>query len=293
MGGRTRVVLLLVVPLVSSLDTAVGALLQNKIGLTRREAELVQHRHRKRHQSPLTLNELEETIEALPPSLLPGHVAELLRSTSLPALREMVAAQPSAKWCSYKKTLCDCGARSTAAEPPPPPRLVAIDCEFKPLRCAAVDDSGSVVLDCVVTPDKPPAGRSTAPLPSILRCDRPNLVSATAGDVRERLRDLLKSGATIVAHTPQSDLRALGFDEAEYSEVLPSGVVDVARLRLPNDGEYHEVASLRRMAKAHLKLERFQRGGARHCAIQDALVTLRIYQALTDEESEAGESSQT
>ena len=123
-------------------------------------------------------------------------------------------------------------------------------------------------------------------LPSILRCDRPNLVSATAGDVRERLRDLLKSGATIVAHTPQSDLRALGFDEAEYSEVLPSGVVDVARLRLPNDGEYHEVASLRRMAKAHLKLERFQRGGARHCAIQDALVTLRIYQALTDEESE-------
>ena len=71
--------LLLVVPLVSSLDTAVGALLQSKIGLTRREAELVQHRHRKRHQSPLTLNELEETIEALPPSLLPGHVAELLR----------------------------------------------------------------------------------------------------------------------------------------------------------------------------------------------------------------------
>ena len=241
----------------------------------------------------LRMDELEETVGMLPSTLLPGHVAELVRSTTLPALRRAAAETPNARWCTYKKQLCDCGA--TVAAPAteasaatlseaPAPSLLAIDCEFKPPRCAVVDASGGVLLDVLVLPDVAPAGRSSAPLPSILRCDRPMLVKSTSGELRERLRAYLAAGATIVAHTPQSDLRLLGFDAVEWQETLPRGVVDVARIGL---AEGAQVASLRRMAEEHLDLplERFQSGGGKHCAVQDALVTLRVYEALQQSSS--------
>ena len=110
----------------------------------------------------LRMDELEETVGMLPSTLLPGHVAELVRSTTLPALRRAAAETPNARWCTYKKQLCDCGA--TVAAPAteasaatlseaPAPSLLAIDCEFKPPRCAVVDASGGVLLDVLVLPD--------------------------------------------------------------------------------------------------------------------------------------------
>ena len=270
-------------------DTAVSSFLREKIGLTRREADLVQYRHRKVAGTTLRLAELKQTVGELPSTLLPGQLAELLRSSSVPKLRTIAsAAAPGVRWCSYKKTLCDCGATMAQAdEPPEAPEVLAIDCEFKPLRCAAVSSSGRVVFDCLVTPDVAPAGRSSAPLPSILRCDRPRLIAATAGSIRERLRKMLKAGSTIVAHTPQSDLRALGFDPDEHQLQLPAGVVDVATVNL-QEGE--QVASLKRLAARHLgegEAKHFQKGGAKHCAVQDALVTLKVYEALREQQRDA------
>lgn len=213
----------------AALDRAVSQLLQQQVGLTRRESDLVQHRHRKTTGTLLGMDELEATLDLLPPSLLPGHVAELLRTTGLPALRRTLAATAGeATWCSYKKTLCDCSAHAADNSDDEVqkslPALVAIDCEFKPLRCAAVDAHGTIIIDCLVTPDVPPAGTSIAPLPSILRCDRPRLRRSTAGELRERLRALLANGTIIVAHTPQSDLRALGFPMADWQEMLVRAV---------------------------------------------------------------------
>jgi hypothetical protein len=190
-------------------DAAVSTILQERVGLTRREAENVQRRHLKQTGSILGTAEVEETLLSLPASLLAGHVTELLRSTGLPTLRT-IANGGATQWCTYKKSLCDCGASAAddaGAEDTPPP-LLAIDCEFKPLRCAVVDASGAVVLDVLVLPDVAPAGTSSPPLPSILRCDRPGLQRLTAGALRERLRAMLSAGTTMVAHTPQSDLRA-------------------------------------------------------------------------------------
>ena len=76
-------------------------------------------------------------------------------------------------------------------------------------------------------------------------------------------------------------MRALGFEQHEWQTRLPVGVVDVARLGLsPED----QSASLRRMAETHLGL-RIQQGGAKHCAVLDALVALRLYEAITSRET--------
>jgi len=131
-------------------------------------------------------------------------------------------------------------------------------------------------------PDVPTAGRSSAPLPSILRCDRPMLSSATAGEIRSQLHQWLATGTTVLAHTPQSDLRALGFDDVDVADLQRRGcVVDVAVLRLP---EGSQVASLKRMAEQHdLAPPSFQAGNSKHCAVQDALVTLALYRRLADD----------
>ena len=89
-----------------------------------------------------------------------------------------------------------------------------------------------------------------------------------------------------MAHTPQSDLRALGFDADEHQLQLPAGVVDVATVGL-REGE--QVASLKKLAARHLgegEAKHFQAGGAKHCAVQDALVTLRVYEALREQQRE-------
>ena len=268
-------------------DHAVTDLLTKAGGLTRRECEAVQHRHRRLTKQKLDVEQLHSTLHALPDHLLVGQIGELLRSTPLSKLRQQCELRPDARWCSYKKCLCDCsampgdGLRDGGMASSPPPAVVAIDCEFTPLRAAIVDAEGRIRMDCLVTPDVEPAGRSTPPLPSILRCDRPSLVPSRAGEVRATLLELLESGTTIVAHTPRSDLRALGFDEASASD-LEERIVDVAKMGLP---EGAQVASLRKMAERHLQLPKgsFQAGGKKHCAIEDAFMTLRVYDVLLQE----------
>ena len=274
------------VAVTAALSDVVGLALQQR-GLTRREAEAVQFRHKRNTGGPLTMEVLQSTLAAiddLPNALLDGQVAELLRATTMDAIRSAVKASPDGRWCSYKRKLCDCGGRrldlATAARPPP--RLLAIDCEFKPLRFAAVDEEGSTRLDCLVLPDVAPAGRSSAPLPSILRCDRPQLVALTEGALRAQLTEWMALGARVLAHTPVSDLRALGIPELEVIELQRRGlVVDVALLDL---AQGDQVASLKRMAERYgVAPPGFQEGGAKHCAIQDAVVAMALFKALRPE----------
>ena len=85
-----------------------------------------------------------------------------------------------------------------------------------------------------------------------------------------------------LAHTPQRDLLALGLTEEDLAE---QGVelVDIGLLGLPASGQ---ARSLKNMAAAHLGTT-IQRGGQKHCAVQDALVTLQLYSKL----KESGEES--
>jgi len=278
----------LLVVVTAALNDMVGLALQQR-GLTRREAEAVQFRHKRNTGGPLTMEVLQSTLAAiddLPNALLDGQVAELLRATTMDAIRSAVKASPDGRWCSYKRKLCDCGGRpllvSVAAEAAAAPRLLAIDCEFKPLRFAAVDEEGSTRLDCLVLPDVAPAGRSSAPLPSILRCDRPQLVGLTEGALRAQLTEWMALGTRVLAHTPVSDLRALGIPELEVIELQRRGlVVDVALLDL---AQGDQVASLKRMAERYgVAPPGFQEGGAKHCAIQDAVVAMALFKALRPE----------
>jgi hypothetical protein len=128
-------------------------------GLSRREIASIDARHRRRHGKPLSAELVDETLRALDGlgDLLPGQLVHLLRSNRLETLVAECAraADRPRHWCSFKKTLCDC-----AALPPPlsepeltPPRLLAIDCEFRPLRIAAVDEHFQLRFDYIV-PDK-------------------------------------------------------------------------------------------------------------------------------------------
>ena len=58
-------------------------------------------------------------------------------------------------------------------------------------------------------------------------------------------------------------------------------LVDVGRLGVPAGAQ---VASLRRMAEAHLGLT-LHAGGRRHCAVEDAAVTMRLYHKLAAAEA--------
>ena len=239
-------------------ETNVGQLLQQR-GLTRREAEAVQFRHRRRNGVALDLETLEETlavVDGLPRALLAGQVTELLRSTPMDHVQASAAASPDGSWCSYKRQLCDCCAVRPASATvqqslTPPPQLVSLDCEFKPLRLAVIDEAGAIVLDRLVTPDVPPAGRSTAPLPSILKCDRAALVAAPAGELRRQLLDWMSAGTVVLAHTPASDLRALGMTEEEVAELQRQGrVIDVALLGLGDEQQQQEQQLRRRRQEA-------------------------------------------
>lgn len=249
-------------------------------GLTARESDAVQHRHRRLTRRPLLPDECaatEAALEAL--SLHPAQLAHLLRSTPLEPLRAQAEAH-SGRWCSYKRALCTCGAGAVPASAdaegaPAAPAVLGVDCEFKPLRFAAVDAAGAVHIDCAVLPDVPPPGGDPRrpKLPGVLSCDRQGLAMAPAAELRRRLLGLVAGGTTLVAHTPASDLRALGLAELEGS---PS-VVDVGSASL---AEGERVVSLRRMAEEHLGL-RIQRGGGPHCAIEDAYVALRLHRQLS------------
>ena len=129
--GRFHCAMLLV-------GTAVAGLTSQKLldrGLTRREVECLEHRHRRRNNKQrLTEEELDETLLALDErALLPGQARHLLRSVPLPELRQLCAAHTS--WCSYRKTLCDCDVAPLSTSPPPAaptPRVLAFDCVRPP-----------------------------------------------------------------------------------------------------------------------------------------------------------------
>ena len=86
-------------------------------GLTRREADSVNARHRRRHKAQLAVAELDAVLDSLDAlELQPEQAAHLLRSTPIATLHELLkaasgAASPGdgptsggarAAWCSYK-----------------------------------------------------------------------------------------------------------------------------------------------------------------------------------------------
>ena len=130
-------------------------------GLSAREAEQVQRRHQWLHGRALGEAEVASALHAvdalqLMPSERAHHLVKV--SDSLAALHERCAAPRPRPWCTYKKNLCDCGVlpqqqqqqqrqhhhHAAAADVPRPlPRAIALDFEFRPLRCAAVDASST------------------------------------------------------------------------------------------------------------------------------------------------------
>ena len=268
------------------------ATLQSR-GLTRREADAVQHREMRRTGKRLQPEKLADTLDQLDSlELLPGQVAHLLRSHPLSSLQDLDPARH--RWCSYKTHIwCSCCSgvnqeQSLSLLDVPAterlPELLSLDCEFKPLRCAIVDAEGRVRLDCLVT--QPAAGTSASPLPGILKCDVPELRRVDLADLQALLLRLVESGTVIVAHTPQADLRAL-----QLLDELDGKLVDVAQLGPKTEAAVGlQSMSLKRMAAELLGIE-IQKGGTgggrpgsrRHCAREDAQVAMRLYQVLRPE----------
>ena len=253
-------------------------------GLTRREADNVEARHRRRNKAPLEVAELSLVLDSLDAlELMPEQAAHLLRSTPLnELLATTTEGDPKERlWCSYKKQLCDCGARpgtAAAASARGAPRVVAVDCEFKPLRVAAVDEAGRVRLDSLVL--APEQSGTPAKSKGMLGCDIAATPVSSQSDARASVLALLTAGGpgcTWLAHTPQHDLRMLGLAE---EELAAAGVrlVDIGALGVA-PGE--QVRSLKHMARALLSIE-IHAGGQRHCAVQDAYVTLQLYAKLRD-----------
>jgi len=279
------------------------AALQDR-GLTRREADSVQQRFQRCTGRRLQPDELTATLEQLDTlELLPGQVTHLLRSHPLPSLQQVEPARN--KWCSYKTHIwCSCtdGAEAGADDPSlslldapesePLPSVVSLDCEFKPLRCAMVDSGGRVRLDCLVT--QPLAGTSAPPLPGILECDAPLLRRVELAEMQALLRRLVEEGTVLVAHTPQADLRAL-----QLLDELDGKVVDIAQLGPKTLAAVGlQSVSLKRMASDLLGVDiqsgstgGGSRGSRRHCAREDAQVTMRLYHVLQDSNEEAGSAA--
>ena len=295
-GHATSTLLLLNLLVCTALD--ISTTLQNR-GLTRREADAVQHRFQRRTKKRLQPDELVATLATLDAlELLPGQAAHLLRSHPLSSLQELEPARH--RWCSYKTHVwCSCvaGAEATPDDDlrlslldspatEPLPSVVSLDCEFKPLRCAMVDADGRVRLDCLVT--QPLAGTSAPPLPGILKCDAPLLRRVELSELQALLRRLVEGGTVLVAHTPQADLRAL-----QLLDEMDGRVVDIAQLGPQTEAAVGlQSVSLKRMASDLLGVE-IQQGGTgggkpgsrRHCAIEDAQVTMRLFQVLQEEKA--------
>lgn len=231
-------------------------------GLTQREVDCITHRYKRRSKQLLTVEEVDATLVALDElQLLPGQLRHLLRSTPLPELKDMCQLHSGSGWCSYKKTLCDCGVAATYEQELSAPRILAIDCEFKPVRFVGVDEDGRIRFNCLIAD-----GASSPRYHGILACDKPKIQVFELAQLQSHLLALEAAGCTFVAHTPMRDLDVLQIPD------LP--IVDVARLRLaPNE----QTVSLRRLAKTHLGLS-IQEGSQSHCAVQDARVTMALYQ---------------
>ena len=99
-------------------------------GLTRREADSVSARHRRRHKAQLAVAELDTVLDSLDAlELQPEQAAHLLRSTPIATLQELLSATSGAgaagdgaptssvaAWCSYKKQAI--AATPTSHHPP-------------------------------------------------------------------------------------------------------------------------------------------------------------------------------
>ena len=268
----------------------------------------MQLRHKKHTKRALTADELDGTLQSLDQlSLLSGQTRHLLRTYRLEALRaKSDAAQLAAsagrvagRWCTYQNMFwCSCSTRplthvvtspdgaavsgagsgpdGMAIEAPPlgSPRALAFDFEFKPLRFAAVDERGFVRFDALVT-----SGSSTdfIPTPGVLSCDAPHLTRSTIGELQAELLALQEAGCVFVAHSPRRDLTAL--------EMPSLPVIDVARHGLAPEAT--ETLSLQRMAEMHLGLS-IQQGVGKHCAVEDAAVTMALYNVLFTGSASAG-----
>jgi len=161
----------------------------------------------------------------------------------------------------------------------PPPRVLALDCEFKPLRCAAVDENGLIRLNHLVEPAVKPAGTSQPPTPGLLSCDRDLFARIDLPDLQAQLLQWSSDGCVFIGHTLANDLRALELDGKLAYE-------DISHLHMDDEAERKAAAargvgamSLRRLAAKYLNLE-MQRGGSKHCAVQDSEVTMRLFQLL-------------
>lgn len=264
------------------------ALLQAR-GLSEREATYVSDRHRKRFGEALSAEEAHVTVQAVDAlDLLPGQATHLLRQSGKRSLRDLRhdcewSRDRPRHWCTYKKDLCDCGA---GLPPPPdsrPPEVLGIDCEFRPMRFAAVDERCALRYD-VVVPNSPV-------LSGILACDRPRL-QVSSQPVMQALLMGLMPHTTLVGHTLECDLEALSLTRAHWPDgavvwdvsfpdgprqvgnVSPSTATSGAK-RVATSGPPSRLA-LRVLAHEHLGVE-MQRRGERHCAIQDAEVAMRLF----------------
>ena len=194
--------LLLLAQAPSVFPSAEHALLMER-GLTRREATNVEARHRRLHREMLRKEELLHTFSLLDAlGLEKGQAVHLLRTSRLrelaSACTEAAARPPTApRWCHFKKALCNCEAQLPSLDAAPSaPRLVALDCEFEPLRCAAVDERRTVVLNHIVTRDGTPERA-----PGVLSCDRALLPSLSIADLHSLLTSWSANGAVLVGHT--------------------------------------------------------------------------------------------
>lgn len=274
--------LALLVAATLTFDATVSAVLQAR-GLTRRESESIQHRHRRLVGKGLSMPVLDATLERLDSlQLVPGQVTHLLRSYPLASFERVDPDRDV--WCSYKNHIwCSCTSAEVGSslllDSVTPPDVLSLDCEFKPLRCAIVDSAGSIRLDALVV--EPRAGVSARPLPGILKCDQSSLQRVELAELQAALRRVVAAGTVLIAHTPKQDLRAL-----QMLEDLEDHVVDIAQLGLPPGAQS---MSLKRMAAAHLDMQIQQSGSGgsrRHCAIEDARVAMKLFHKLKVEHLE-------
>lgn len=185
----------------------VGEALLLERGLTAREATGVRVRYRRLHKGADFDEALERTLLSLDVlDLQPGQAAHLLRSFDLETLgadcqRAAARTQRAPRWCSYKKALCDCAALQETGDSSDgaaagAPRFLAIDCEFKPLRLAAVDEHGCIRRACLSGDHEPRRDRTHLPR---LHHGSPSdlLVRKNCGHGTEVVRKWRRSGAEV------------------------------------------------------------------------------------------------
>lgn len=271
-----RIALLTVfVPSVTALASSLDLLMAR--GLTRREAECIAARHKRRTKTVLHDQELSIILNSLDAyKLLPEQAAYLLRSTPLRDLNPACSSQQETPvWCSYKKKLCNCqqlfDEQFMSHADTTKPRLLAVDCEFSPDRCGAVDETGNVRIDSLVLRTE------NAVRPSnVLECDFNSMTGQSKTQLLQSLVDLISPGGLWVAHTPEQDLQMLG---SSLQELQARGIQVIDIAQLDPESTKGKLRSLRSMAQTHLGINIQE--GRQHCAIQDARVTLLLFEKLS------------